>query len=98
MLPKHVSPLPALDTSHCTNDFSPILPASLAKIEALLSMIQEAPEITKKALDGSDPAAVETVNMFLAILGQEAGANSLRVLAQGGVYLCGGILPRVGFC
>ena len=56
---------------------------------------QEAPEITERALNGSDSVAVESVDMFLAILGQEAGANSLRVLAQGGVYLCGGILPRV---
>lgn len=57
--------------------------------------IQDAPEITKRALDASDAVAVETVDLFLAILGQEAGANGLRILAQGGVYLCGGILPRV---
>lgn len=57
--------------------------------------MQEAPAITKAALEGSDPLAVEAVDIFLAIVGSEAGGNSLRVLAQGGVYLCGGILPRV---
>ena len=56
---------------------------------------QDAPAITQASLDGSDPLALETVDLFLAILGSEAGGNSLRVLAHGGVYLCGGILPRV---
>lgn len=58
-------------------------------------MSQDAPGITSSALDGSDPLACETVDLFLAIVGAEAGANGLRVLAHGGVYLCGGILPRV---
>ena len=34
--------------------------------------------------------------MFLAILGCEAGFMGLRLLATGGVYICGGIGPKVG--
>ena len=33
--------------------------------------------------------------MFLAILGAEAGHMGLRMLAKGGVYICGGIAPKV---
>ena len=33
--------------------------------------------------------------MFLSIIGAEAGYMALRALATGGVYLCGGITPRV---
>ena len=51
--------------------------------------------MTKAALDGSDPLAVEAVDLFLAIIGAEAGYLGLRALATGGVYLCGGITPRV---
>ena len=33
--------------------------------------------------------------MFLAIIGAEAGYMGLRALATGGVYICGGITPKV---
>lgn len=33
--------------------------------------------------------------MFLSIVGAEAGHMALRSLATGGVYVCGGIPPRV---
>ena len=56
---------------------------------------QDAPAITKAALAGSDALAVEAVDLFLAIIGAEAGYMGLRALASGGVYLCGGITPKV---
>jgi glucokinase len=52
-------------------------------------------------LDGPDgPARVvendpEAVAWFCALYGAEAGNMALRVLARGGVYLCGGIAPRI---
>lgn len=52
-------------------------------------------------LDGPDaPARVatedpETVEWFCALYGAEAGNLALRVLARGGVYVCGGIAPRM---
>lgn len=33
--------------------------------------------------------------MFLAIIGAEAGAMALRCLARGGVFIAGGIVPRL---
>jgi hypothetical protein len=46
------------------------------------SCLQLAPEITAEALEG-DPIAQAAVDMFLAIVGAEAGAMGLRCLAQG---------------
>lgn len=57
---------------------------------------QVSPEsITQRALDGEDPIARETVQRFLAILGGFAGDVALTFGAIGGVYLGGGILPRL---
>jgi glucokinase len=56
---------------------------------------QTAPEITSLAAEKQDVVAVEAVDMFLSIVGAEAGHMALRCLAYGGVYLAGGILPRL---
>lgn len=57
---------------------------------------QETPEqISKAALSGKDPIALLAVDMFLCILGAEAAHMGLRLLATGGVYICGGITPKV---
>jgi hypothetical protein len=45
---------------------------------------QEPKDITEAALKGSDPIATEAVDMFMSIVGAEAGAMSLRCLAKGG--------------
>ena len=48
-------------------------------------------------LDGERPCelCVATLNAFVSILGAEAGNLALKVLATGGVYLGGGIPPRI---
>lgn len=55
-----------------------------------------APEITAAALDGSDPGCVETLTLFCAFLGNAAGNLALTLGAKGGVYIGGGIVPRLG--
>jgi len=35
------------------------------------------------------------LDLFVAILGAEAGNEALKVLASGGIYLGGGISPRI---
>ncbi|MEU7940456.1 glucokinase [Microbispora bryophytorum] len=42
-----------------------------------------------------DPLCVETVEVFLALLGGFAGGVALTLGARGGVYLGGGVLPRL---
>jgi len=55
-----------------------------------------APEITGRALDGSSIACRETVDAFCAVLGSVAGNVALTLGATGGMYIGGGIVPRLG--
>ncbi|MBN2397584.1 MAG: glucokinase [Deltaproteobacteria bacterium] len=56
-----------------------------------------APVITSAALDDARPCelCVKVLDEFVSILGAEAGNLALKVLAMGGVYLGGGIVPRI---
>lgn len=58
-------------------------------------MTLSAPDIAKAALSGTNDIAYEAVEMFLSILGQEASNWALRSLARGGVYIAGGITPKL---
>jgi len=51
--------------------------------------------ISRHALAGSDPFAVEALDLFTDAYGAQAGNLALTVLATGGVYLAGGIAPRI---
>jgi glucokinase len=51
--------------------------------------------IGKCAEDGSSSLCFETMKIFAAAYGAEAGNIALKVLAMGGVYLGGGIAPKM---
>lgn len=51
--------------------------------------------IVQLAVEGKAEICVETLKLFVSILGSEAGNLALKVLATGGVYLAGGIPPRI---
>ena len=51
--------------------------------------------IGELAVAGSDPTCVAAVNMFAQLYGSEAGDFALKSLPTGGVYVAGGIAPRV---
>jgi glucokinase len=55
-----------------------------------------APEITRRALDGSDALCVETLDAFCAILGTAAANLAVTQGAFAGIYIGGGIVPRLG--
>jgi glucokinase len=65
--------------------------------EQLVSAHDPAPVIVKAALDEEKPCGLcqTTLNVFVSILGAEAGNMALKVMASGGVYLGGGIPPRM---
>ncbi|HBG06851.1 MAG: glucokinase [Geobacteraceae bacterium GWC2_58_44] len=51
--------------------------------------------ITQGALDNSCPICSKALDIFVAVYGAESGNAALRFLATGGVYLGGGIPPRI---
>jgi len=51
--------------------------------------------IAKAALSGRDDICVETLNWFVRLYGAEAGNLALKVMSRGGVYLGGGIAPKI---
>ena len=53
------------------------------------------PDVSSRGLDGSDPLCRETLIDFLNFLGSAAGDAALYYVARGGVFLGGGVLPRI---
>ena len=51
--------------------------------------------ITAKALRGESEICVKTMDMFVSAYGAEAGNLALKVLSVGGLYIGGGIAPRI---
>lgn len=55
-----------------------------------------AAEISAQALDGSCVLCLEAVECFCAMLGTVAGNLAVTLGALGGIYIGGGIIPRLG--
>jgi glucokinase len=55
-----------------------------------------AADITRRALDGSDADCMRTVECFCGVLGSVAGNVALTLGATGGMFIGGGIVPRLG--
>ena len=54
-----------------------------------------APVISKAALDGKCPVCAEAIEMFNRYLAIEAVNLVLKLKATGGLYLAGGIAPKI---
>jgi len=63
--------------------------------ESILQADDPAVEISRHGLAGDDPLAVQTLDCFIDIYGAQAGNVALNYLATGGVYLAGGIAPKI---
>ncbi|MFC0282731.1 glucokinase [Camelimonas abortus] len=68
---------------------------ALAALEGRPARLRDAAAITAAALEARDPVAVETLDIFCAMLGEAAGNFALTYGATGGVYVAGGIAPRI---
>ena len=57
--------------------------------------MEPAKAIAEAALTNRDPGCVEALNMFVSIFGAAAGNLALTGITTGGVYLGGGIPPKI---
>jgi len=51
--------------------------------------------ISRRALDGKSPLCIQALDLFVSVYGAQAGNLALTVMATGGVYLGGGIAPKI---
>ena len=68
-------------------------PAWLA--EELAASDDRAGSISRVAAEGRSDLAVQAVDLFISLYGAEAGNLALKLLATGGVFICGGIAPKL---
>jgi len=72
--------------------FAPELPEMK---KALREAADPTPIIVQTAMAGECELSIATLNTFVSILGAEAGNLALKVMATGGIYLGGGIPPKI---
>jgi len=68
---------------------------AIAALDEIDAPLRNASEITNAALQGACPTSRTTLDMFCAMLGGFAGNVALTYGARGGVYIAGGIAPRI---
>jgi glucokinase len=54
-----------------------------------------APAISRAALAGTSQLCEQTLDLFVTLYGAEAGNLALKLMATGGVYVGGGIAPKI---
>jgi len=68
---------------------------AIATLEGLAITPRNAAEITENALSGECQLSIQSLHAFCAFLGSFAGNVALTFGARGGVYIAGGISPRI---
>jgi glucokinase len=68
----------------------------LAEIDGATPKQLLPPQVTEIAIGGGDPHCREALDMFAEMLGTEASDLALTLGAKGGIYIAGGIVPRLG--
>ncbi len=58
--------------------------------------VSTAAEVTELALQSNDALALEALDLFCGFLGSVAGNLALTLGARGGVFIGGGMVPRLG--
>ena len=61
----------------------------------LIGQGDPAPVISQLALKGKSPLCRQAIELFVSLYGAEAGNLALKLMATGGVYLGGGIAPKI---
>jgi len=72
------------------------LHGALSELAGDVGATLTAAEITQRATARSDPRCVETIELFFSFLGNVAGNLALSLGSRGGLYIGGGIVPKLG--
>jgi glucokinase len=59
------------------------------------SDVDAAPEITRRALEGSCPICVQALDLWVSLYGAESGNLALKALSLGGFFVAGGIAAKI---
>ncbi len=70
--------------------------SALREIDGLEPLELTPARISARGLSGEDPVCTEALNIFAELLGSCAGNLALTLGSEGGVYIGGGIVPRLG--
>jgi glucokinase len=62
---------------------------------AVLKNSDPAAAISRAALDGTQPLAEKALELWITVYGAEAGNLALKTMATGGIFLAGGISPKI---
>ncbi len=74
----------------------PVLYRAVGEVLGQPVAAASAEHIVEQGLSGADPVASRTLDAFCALLGSFAGNVALMLGARGGVFIGGGIVPRLG--
>ena len=69
---------------------------ALCQLDGALPAPLQPTDVSTAALNASDAHCVQAVSLFASLLGNVAGNLALTLGARGGIYLGGGVLPRLG--
>lgn len=74
----------------------PVLMRAVCALAGEAEQTLTAEQIVERGVHGDDPLCRRTIDHFCALLGSFAGNVALTLGAQGGVFIGGGIVPRLG--
>lgn len=74
----------------------PLLHNAVATLQGRVPQTLDAKTIVERAIARSDDVCERTIDLFCGFLGSFAGNVALTLGARGGVYIGGGIVPRLG--
>ncbi len=74
----------------------PVLHGAVARVLGQPAPLRTASEIVERALADDDPVCSRSIDAFCALLGGFAGSVALVLGARGGIFIGGGIVPRLG--
>ncbi|MCS0631150.1 glucokinase [Telluria mixta] len=74
----------------------PVLYRAVAQVDGLYADVLQADDIVARAIADADPLCTATLDSFCSLLGNFAGNVALTLGARAGVFVGGGIVPRLG--